>query len=121
MSEELLRMMFTLSDKVGSEVTCKVWEAGIPKIYEGILVDIVPFDFINLNRQLIPFVGTNQAIEEIKIRYTELPLYMNHRVEGYEGHAAKDIMGLVNSQNELLGRSVTMEEMQGKANEGKHR
>lgn len=30
-------------------------------------------------------------------------------------------MGLVNSQNELLGRSVKMEEMQGRSNEGKHR
>lgn len=30
-------------------------------------------------------------------------------------------MGLVNAQNEILGRSVKMEEMQGRTNEGKHK
>ena len=117
MSEEILRMMFNLSNKVGSEVTCKVWEGGVPKTYEGILVDVVPFDFININKQLISFVGTNQAIEEINLKYTEIPLYTNHGVQGYQGFTAKDIMGLANAQMELLGRSVKMEEMQG----GKHK
>jgi len=123
MSEDLLRLQFDiLSRRIGSEVSCKVWESGKEKTYTGVLVDVVPFDFINLSRQLIPFVGVNQAIEEINLVEKDgKPVYTNPRVQGYEGYTAKDVMGLVNAQNEILGRSVKMEEMQGRTNEGKHK
>lgn len=115
MSEELSTLAFDiLCRRVGSKVSCTVWESGRKKTYEGILIEVVPFDFINLSMQIIPFVGTTQAIEEITLTDSDKRVYTNPRVQGYEGYTAKDVMGLVNAQKELLGRSVKMEEMQPK-------
>lgn len=119
MKEEILPMMFTTANKIGSEVVCKVWEAGTIKTYEGVLVDVTPFDFINVDRNIIRFVGNTQAIEEIRLKYTDIPLYINHRVQGYEGYYERDFIGLIAAQQELLGRSIKQEEIDARLNSGK--
>lgn len=121
MSEEILPMMFAISDKIGSEIICEVWEEGNLKTYEGVLLDVTPFDFINVNRQIIRFVGNTQAIEEIKLKYTEIPLYVNHRVQGYEGYYERDFTGLIAAQQEFLGKSVKLEEIEERMNGGKRK
>ncbi|MCI9234112.1 MAG: hypothetical protein HFH08_05945 [Bacilli bacterium] len=122
MSEELLNLQFEiLSRKVGDAVSCKVWEAGKETIYVGQLIGVAPFDTINLDNQLIPFVGTTQAIEEITLDGTDRTLYTNPKVKGYQGFTAKDIMGLVNAQREFLGRSIIMDGMEKRDEERRHR
>lgn len=122
MSEELLNLQFEiLSRKVGDVVSCKVWEAGKETIYVGQLIGVAPFDTINLDNQLIPFVGTTQAIEEITLDGTDRTLYTNPKVKGYQGFTAKEIMGLVNAQREFLGRSIIMDGMEKRDEERRHR
>lgn len=122
MSEELLNLQFEiLSRKVGDAVSCKVWEAGKETIYVGQLIGVAPFDTINLDNQLIPFVGTTQAIEEITLDGTDRTLYTNPKVKGYQGFTAKDIMGLVNARREFLGRSIIMDGMEKRDEERRHR
>lgn len=122
MSEELLNLQFEILDrKIGDVVSCKVWEAGKETTYTGMLKSVLPFDSINLDSQMIPFVGTTQAIEEITLNGTNRTIYTNPRVKGYQGYTAKDVMGLVNAQMELLGKSVIMEGMQKRDEERRHR
>ncbi len=114
MSEELSAMMFeTLSRRVGENVNCTVWEGGSPVSYDGVLLEVVPFDFINVNKQIIPFVGTRQAIEEITLSSNGKKVYVNPRANGYQGFTSKDIMGVMNAQKEMLGYSIDLEKMKG--------
>lgn len=95
---------------IGTHVSAKSWRFGVAVPYEGVLTEVVPYDRMTLNNNIIPFAGENEAVEEIWDANGNILYY----VPEAKGYTAKDQMGLVTAQLEMLGRSVKMEEMEGK-------
>lgn len=128
MQENLANMAFDiLGTKVGSIVTVELWEAskeskeGIVKTATGVLKGVNPFDGINLDGRLIPFVGAVQAIRKISLEDGRT-IYANPHVDNYRGVPIYDIMALANAQEAILGRSLKKEEFEKNNSErGRHK
>lgn len=105
MQKDLASMVFNmLSNRINEQVTCKVWHFGTEVSYTGILENVTPFDSVVIDKNVIPFVGTGQAIETISLTNGNKVVYTNPQAKGYN---VKDVMGVILAQESMLGYSVT--------------
>lgn len=109
MEKDLAEIVFQiLKKREGSEVACLSWYYGKPIMQQGILKEVVPFDYVNISGNVISFVGEHQAIESITL-LDGRTVYANPRAKGYY---MKDSADLMNQQEKMLGYSVAKAELE---------
>lgn len=107
--KDLAEVLFQILQKrEGSEVVCLSWYYGVPVVQKGLLKEVVPFDYVNINDSVISFVGEHQAIETITLSDGRT-IYSNPRAKGYY---MKDPADLMNQQEKMLGYSVAKAELE---------
>lgn len=120
MEKTVAEMMFNyLSSRIGSMVSCKAWSFGEAKIYNGILENVIPFDCVTIDGNIIPFVGRGQAIEDITLLEKGKSIYANPGAVGYQGFSEKDMMGVALAQREMLGHSIILDGIQNPSEQRK--
>lgn len=121
MSQELATMMFDmLNRRIGEEVFCKIWQNGVVDIVEGTLNNVVPFDTVNIDNRILPFIGEGISIDTIMEKKEKgKNIYVNRKAEEYS--YINGTFELIQAQKEALGYSVRMEALQNTRVAGKRR
>ncbi len=106
-------IMNNLTNFLGEMITVIYWENGKLHGLRGILNNIIPYDYVDIEGERINFVGSNMAIQAIASSQDKM-LYYNASTENYQGFSFRDIIGLIVAQEELLGFSVKRGEIENK-------